>query len=553
MGFLLIEIWNNDIIKIMTKKIILIISIIALVSSFLVYQLFFKKEEPVYSTVDAVIGNISEQVSETGTVKKGEEINLGFKTNGRIEKIYVKVGDTVKVNAFLAKLDAVQLSIQLIEAKASLDLAQAKLNQLLAGSSAEEIKIAETSVSNAQIAVQDAKQNLKDVKATAEENLNQSYEDALNTLDSACLKIYNAYNTADSIQKTYFNSGDQESSIVKENKNIIKNSRDQAQFYLDIAKNNPIQENIDIAIRETKTTLNETYNALTIIRNTTEAPAYENSVSSANKSLLDTEKSYINTALTNTINAQQVISSRKFTNESSINISEATLSTAKGILEKAEDELALKKADPRSADIDLYEAQIKQAQANVSLLENQIQDCILKSPTQGQITKISQEQGEMAKNTVISLIPIEPFQIEVDIPETDIGKISLSNPCKTTLDAFPEKEFFGKVIEIEPAETIIQGVVYYRIKISLEGEENGLKPGMTASAIITTNSKENVLIVPQRAVTEKENKKIVKILENEQVKEITVETGLRGSEGMIEIISGLNQGDKVITFIKEND
>ena len=64
-------------------------------------------------------------------------------------------------------------------------------------------------------------------------------------------------------------------------------------------------------------------------------------------------------------------------------------------------------------------------------------------------------------------------------------------------------------------------------------------------------SRENVLIIPQRAVIEKNGKKIVRIPSGKNYQEIEVQTGLRGSEGEIEIISGLREGDKVITFIKE--
>ncbi|MCK4781320.1 efflux RND transporter periplasmic adaptor subunit [Candidatus Parcubacteria bacterium] len=530
----------------MAKKIILIVSIIALVLGFLVYQFFLKEEGPEYSLVTVIRGDIVQEISETGTVKRGEEINLGFKTSGRIEKIYVKVGDMVKSGGFLAKLGASQLTIQLTEAKASLNLAEAKLNQLLAGFSQEEIKITETAVANAQTAVEDAEQNLTDTKAEAEENLNQSYEDALNILNDAYLKIYNAYNTANSIQETYFSGGNQESTLVKENKNVIENARNQTQSYLNIAKNNPIQENIDIALRETKNALNNTYNAITIIRNTTETPVYENSVSSADKSSLDTEKSYINTALTNLINSQQTISSAKLTNESNINTAQAALSTAKGALEKAQNELALKKADPRPADIDLYQAQVKQAQASVSLLENQIQDCVLKSPVQGQITKISQKAGEMAKNTVISLIPAAPFQIEVDIYEEDIVKMSIGNPADIFFIAFPDKIFNGKIISIDPAEKLIEGVVYYRVIIDLEEIPEKIKPGMTTDLVIKTAFKENVLIIPEEAIQKKDDKIMIEVLENNNIKEREVKTGLLGSDDMIEIISGLKAGEKVI-------
>ncbi len=132
----------------MRKIKISIITIILIGLVVCVYFGFFKKEKSECTVVKVVRGEISQEVSESGTIKRGEEINLSFKNSGRIEKIYVKVGDKVKANQILAKLDTAQLFIQLKEAQASLEVAQSQLKKLLAGASAEEIKIAQTSVSN---------------------------------------------------------------------------------------------------------------------------------------------------------------------------------------------------------------------------------------------------------------------------------------------------------------------------------------------------------------------------------------------------------------------
>jgi len=175
----------------------------------------------------------------------------------------------------------------------------------------------------------------------------------------------------------------------------------------------------------------------------------------------------------------------------------------------------------------------------------------------GQITKKNKKIGEQVQasssDSVFSLLPQEPFQIEVDIPEVDISNVELGNPCRITIDAFPEIEFEGEVIEIEPAETVISGVVYYKIKVNFDLEFEGVKPGMTANVVIITDSKENALIIPQRAITEKEGKRFVKVPFEKSFKEIEIEIGIKGTRGEIEVVSGLEQGDEIITFIKESD
>ncbi len=539
--------------KILKPKIIIIVVILIIVIALGSYKLFFADKESSYSFATVKIGDVIQEISAIGQVRKGEEIELGFKETGRIEKTYVQVGQEIEFGQELIKLETTQLYIQLREARATLDLAQAELDKLLAGATPEEIQVAQTTIENAEISLDDAKQNLGDVQTQAQENLSSAYEDALNTLDEAYLKAYNAFNKVDLIQRTYFAGNDQESLRVKENKDKIEDSKDQAKSYLDSAKADPTNENIDLALSQMIDALDDIYEALEIIRDVCEEGTYRNTVSSADKSALDTQKTNINTALTNVTNSEQTISSTKLTNESDINTARSEVSSTEGALKAAQDELALILAEPRQEDIGFYQAQLKQAQAKVSLLENQAWEATLRSPVKGQVTKINKEIGEQVSmaEAVVFLLPQEPFQVEVDIPESDIGKVDLIDPAKITLDAFPEIEFEGKIIEIEPAETVISGVVYYKIKVSLEAENDKVKPGMTADVVIITDLRENVLVIPRRAVSEKDGKNFVKLANGDTFEEVEVQTGLKGSQGEIEILSGLKEGDEVITFVKE--
>ena len=509
----------------MRKRII--ISIIILLVVFGVYQGFFKKERPTFNLAEVVSGEITQEVSETGQVKKGEEINLSFKNAGRIEKIYVEVGEKVKEGDILAKLDTAPLKIQLQEAKAASDIARAKLNKLSAGPTQEEIKIAQTAVKNSQVALDTARQGLKDAG-----------EDALNVLDDSYLKAYNAFNEVDLIQRTYFTADDQEGIKVRENKDKTAAGMTQAKSYLDIAKADSTNEKINTSLSEMKKALEIASDALKIIRETCEEPTYRNLVSSTNKTSLDTHRGYINTAITNLTNSQQLIISAKFAIES-----------AEGVLQAAEDDLALTTAPARQEDIDLYQAQVAQAQAQVQLLENQIEEAVLVSPTNGQITKIAKQVGEnvqsMTGDVVITLLPDAPFQIKANIYEEDVIKMKIGNPADISFVAFPEKVFKGKIISIDPAEKLIEGVVYYEVTIALEEMPEGLKPGMTTDLVIKTAQKENVLTVPQDAIQNKEGKTIVEVLKGEKFEEREIEIGLKGSNDIVEVISGLEEGEKV--------
>lgn len=122
-----------------------------------------------------------------------------------------------------------------------------------------------------------------------------------------------------------------------------------------------------------------------------------------------------------------------------------------------------------------------------------------------------------------------------------------------TLDALTPNDIFkATVFEIDPAATNIQGVVYYRIKTKFDALDPRFKAGMSANVDIATAEKDNVIVIPQRAVKTEDgtSKKYVDVLQADGLttKKVYVQTGLQGNEGMIEITSGLSGGEKVVTF-----
>lgn len=533
--------------KNITKRKILIGIIVLVVVSFAFYTIFLKKEGSTYSSIKVIRGNVAQEVSETGTVKMGEELNFSFRSAGKIEKIYVSVGKEVKAGQILAKLDTTQFYFQLKEAEANLEVTQAQYNKLIIGASPEEIKIAQTAVSNAQTTLANAEKNLQDVKAIASENLSNAYGDALTTLDDAYLKISNAYETAKQIQVTYFVGDDQQGLNVREAKETIGISLNKVKSYLDTAKANPKNENIDTAVSETKKYLANVSDALETIRQMTEEPIYRDSVSSTNKTLIDTQRTNITVSLTSVTNSQQVISLTKIDNEADINTAESQVSTAEGALNKAEDELSKLLSSPRQEDVDLYQAKVKQAQAQVDLLKAQINESSITSPVAGKITKINKNEGETVQPTesVISFISNQPFQIQADIYEEDIVNVRVGSPVEIKLTAFPDKVFDGEVILINPAEKLVEGVVYYEVTIDFQNAPQGTKPGMSADISIKTAQKNNVLVIPEAAIENKNGKTFVQIVKGKNLQESEIQAGLKGEDDMVEVVSGLNEGDTI--------
>ena len=82
-------------------------------------------------------------------------------------------------------------------------------------------------------------------------------------------------------------------------------------------------------------------------------------------------------------------------------------------------------------------------------------------------------------------------------------------------------------------------------------EDSRIKPGMTADITISTAQKENVIAIPQRAIIRQDGNKFVRVARGTAIEQVQVQTGLQSSDGTIEILSGIAEGDRVITFFPE--
>jgi multidrug efflux pump subunit AcrA (membrane-fusion protein) len=605
------------------KTIIIIIILVLIISGYIAYS-FTRKPQVNYTTMKVERGEVLQTVSATGAVEAATKLDLRFVNSGKIEKINVKVGDHIEKDMVLAKLDTTQLESQLNRANASLKAAQANYNKLIAGATAEDIKISETAVNNAQIALNAAEQSLIDMQIGATKdianseasvsnaevalsnsnlslsnalvsnanNLNQDYEDGWNAINSALLTASDSLNA----NKTVLEYEDAQGLLGVKNQQYLNNSNqsksiaivsyNNAKSYVDNIRLTLTDNEVDQALSKTKSMLKEIRDTLYDTSNILQATITSSDLSQEElnvlKSDISTARSSVNTAISNVTSAEQNIATQKVTNQtnldsaqSAVNSAESALSlskqslasvkasaaakinsaqnaikSAEGALKQAQDQLTLKKAGPSLPEIALYKAQVQEAQANLDLIQNQIRDSSLIAPKAGIVTKINGEVGETATTAseFISIITAENFQIKANISEVDISKVKIGDEVEITFDALgPEKEFKGEVVEIDPAETEISGVVYYKVATIFTADSEIIKPGMTANLDIQTAHKENVLTIPFQAIKEKDGRKYVQVLEGGVAKDIIVEVGLKGDVDL-EIINGLKEGQDVVTF-----
>ncbi len=281
--------------------------------------------------------------------------------------------------------------------------------------------------------------------------------------------------------------------------------------------------------------------------------AYSTNVSTAENSLRSAQ-----VALDNAITAaKNTLSSVTLSGEAKIASADSATKTSKEGLAVAKNQLSKLKSPARSEDVALADSQVAQAQAALELVNKQIDDSLLKAPIDGQIVKDNFEVGEQVSpgQTVFSLLGQNNYEIEVDISESNIAKVKVGDEAEITLDAFGEDvKFKASVTFIDPAETVIQEVVYYKVTLRFtEGLDkiSMVKPGMTANVTIVTAKREQVTVASERGIVDKaDGSKVIRLLRNGQMVESPVKTGLRGDGGVIEVVSGAAAGDQAIVFIK---
>lgn len=507
--------------KFLTKKRIIWGAIILIVI-LSIWSLFFGKKGNLSGTQTAIVSkqDLKQTVLTTGQVVSGIDLKLSFQGSGVVRQLLVQEGDTVSAGRLLAALDTSTARANLTTAQGSLAQAQANYEKLLAGASTEDIKTIENTV------------------VSAQQDLDSSYSSSLNTLNDAYTKIYNALSTVITIQNTYFGTADQEGIKVQENRAVIANNMATAKSYLDTAKSNSTPANTDSAVFKMVIALNDTSDALKIIRDTCDQGAYYSKVSSTDKTSIDTQRTYINTGLTNTTSAQDDILSYKIA------------------LQEAQDKLALKIAPPRQADIDVALAQVTSAQGQVDAAKASLNNLIIIAPSSGTITLVDTKIGQQATAgvVVIGLQNVSDLHTEANVSEANIASLEMGQLVDYTFDALgPDEHFTGKVMTINPASTVISGVVNYKVTGSLDNIPK-IKPGMTANMTILVAEKQGVLAVPSTAIVNKANgQRYVKIIDDKKTKkyhEVQVQIGLQADGGLVEILSGLSEGQEIITYMK---
>ena len=203
-------------------------------------------------------------------------------------------------------------------------------------------------------------------------------------------------------------------------------------------------------------------------------------------------------------------------------------------------------------------AVINAAEEAVKQIQTEIGETTLYSPIAGTVIKKNVEVGEttvanaVTSNTAVVTIASDgALETDVNVPESDVVNVKLGQLAKVSLDALAVTDKLdAEVFEIDPASTVIQDVVYYKVKLKFSQLDPRLKIGMSTNVDINTAEHDNVVMVPSRAVKNDNGQDYVEVLnaDGQTTKKVNVQTGMKGDDGMVEVTSGLSGGEDVVVL-----
>ncbi|MDD5476003.1 MAG: efflux RND transporter periplasmic adaptor subunit [Syntrophales bacterium] len=198
------------------------------------------------------------------------------------------------------------------------------------------------------------------------------------------------------------------------------------------------------------------------------------------------------------------------------------------------------------ARVEALEAQVRAAEASLQLAERHLNDTVIRAPFSGYVANKLANQGEVvsAGTPLLRIIDISRVRTEVRIPESDLRRIALGIPVALDFDALPGRTFKGEISEINAAIDPVSR--NFTVKIDIPNEENMVKAGMFARITIKTDTKTDVIVVPERAlVTDGDGKPAVFVLEEERARFRRVVTGMQEG-GFVTIEEGLDLDERVL-------
>lgn len=488
----------------------------ALTAVFLLSRSFFpppaEATPQVGDIVTVFVGDLSASATASGQVAAGHEVALSLPSAGRVVDVPVRVGDTVQTGELLVQLETADLQLTLANAQQNVAIQEANLAMLQAPAAAADIASAQAALASAQANLDDLLAGPSELEIAAQEaSLRQSEA----SVWSASAELASAQN---SISQSQIDAA--QAALLSAQLNL-----EQTQ---EIDAENPTQE---------------TYNALL---------SAQEAVQSA-QARLDELLAGPDTAA-----AQgSVAAAAARYDASEANFALQTAETSAARIASAESQLAQAQATlddllagPSETELATTQAQLEQARLNLQDAEDALADASLVAPFDGIVTAVNTTVGEIANGTVVQLLDPTSLHVVLSVDEVDVSALTVGQQAIVTLETWPDVEIPSQVTFIAPGATTNSSTINYEVHLDLpiSNLPDTVLPrvGMTANAQLITANREDVLLLPNQAITADRaaGSYFVQLVQGETTEQVEVTIGLRDRQ-YTQILSGLAEGDAV--------
>jgi HlyD family secretion protein len=203
----------------------------------------------------------------------------------------------------------------------------------------------------------------------------------------------------------------------------------------------------------------------------------------------------------------------------------------------------------RRAQVQASQAALETARLGVDNARRRLQEMEIRAPIAGTVLSVPIERGSIVSSavttvsggtTLLTLADLSALRVRGSIDEAQIGRVRVGQPVIIRVDAYPDREFQGRVTRVSPLGVQTTNVVTFDVEIAITDEGASLlRSGMSADLEIETGRRSNVLLVPLSAVHSRGGHRFVRLANGEQRRIVT-----NATDGMrLEVVEGLAEGD----------
>jgi RND family efflux transporter MFP subunit len=445
-------------------------------------------------TITPTTGDLIRTVKISGKVKPKESVDLGFEITGTVVGMSKEVGARVQRGDLIAQIDTRTIATEILKAEADLALAKANLDKL------DGAGIYEAQIDNAKRTLI---QTIIDTYTTSDDavhnKIDHIYIDPRSSRPELVYAFGDHYDLRDSITRSRLTIDE----TLETWKSLISDLTTSNYTEAHLVQSKEKLSEISLYVSNVVQAINLFKPSQSLLQ--TSIDTYQDDALSA--------RDNINSATQNLISAEDRL---------------------RGLL----------------LEVPVQVARVESASATLLNSRSQLSKTSIISPINGIVTRQDAKVGQVISSATSPVTIIsQALEIEAYIPEVLISEVEINNSASVTLDAYSNGETFkAQVIQIDPAETIRDGVSTYKVTLTFSNPDKRIRPGMTANIDIETYRKPNARLLLERAVLHDENGAYIYALKgNTKSEKINISIGTKDSTGQVELLTDLPDNMQILS------